>query len=78
MELESTVERDVLTAARQMVARADRRVEELRAALARALLRRHELIARRTQEELELAERELVLSQGRYRNLTNRLLEDRQ
>ena len=76
-QIDRRVEEDVLAAARLMVARADRRVERLRAALARALLRRHELVARRTQEELELAERELALSQGRYRSLTNRLLEER-
>ena len=76
-QINRRIEEDVLTTARQIVARADRRVETLRAALARALLRRHELVARRAQERLELAERELTLAQGRYRTLANRVVEER-
>lgn len=76
-QINTRIEQDVLATARQMVTRADRKVETLRAILARSLLRRHELVARRTQEALELAERELTLAQGRYRTLTNRVLEGR-
>ncbi len=62
--------------ARRLAALAQARVQRLRAALARATLRGHELQARRLAEELELAELGLVESEARHMALLARLERD--